>query len=556
MSAPSLLRRLHALRAAYGGDAASRKLDVLARLARHPFASARMLTEWHEALCWLRAYPDDARVLRRVEAILRGFEVRRDVRRHADALANSGIAGTAIRDRFFSPVAQWLAQTWPGRLRMDWEAFEHTDELENLLPLLATYSESTGLDDLELSPREWIDLMRGRESDGAFLARRLHALPMDAFAREKIYDRLDPTLTLAWGRAGPSRTHARAAGLPVSFQAGPLRTQRPRLPAAILDPPRAILPVDRRRGRALIDLAREAMVTRSRDLDAFSYGDPADVRLIDCGDGLVFACIGVLPERRLMLETVYAFLTLKNGVPIGYVLVSGLFGSSEVAYNVFETFRGGEAGYVYGRVLAATRALLGTDAFTVFPYQLGDGNDEALESGAWWFYQKLGFRPRDRALLALMRRELARMRARPGHRSSMATLRRLAADNVYYFMHAPRDDVMGILPTGEIGLAVTRYIARRFGSDRTAAGTACAADAAALCGVRSLNGWTRGERLWFERWSPLILALPGVAQWSRAERQALAAVARAKGGRRESDYAARLDAHPRLRATLVRMATR
>ncbi len=556
MTAQSLLRRLHALRARYGDDAASRKLDLLAQLARHSFASPRSLTAFHEALCWLRAYPDDARVLRGAERALRGFATRGDLRRHADTLESSGIAGTVIRDRFYSPIAQWLALAWPGRLRMDWDAFEHTDELLNLLPLLATYSESPGLDEVDLPPRAWIDLMRGRESDGAFLARRLHALPMDAFAREKIYDALDPTLTLAWGRDGPSRTQARAAGLPVAFQTGPLRTQRPRLPDAILEPPLAIRPVDRRRGRALIDLAREAMLTRSRDLDAFSYGDPADVRLIDCGDGLVFACIGVLPERRLMLETVYAFLTLKNGVPIGYVLVSGLFGSSEVAYNVFETFRGGEAGYIYGRVLAATRALLGSDAFTVDPYQLGDDNDEALESGAWWFYQKLGFRPRDRVLLALMRRELARMRARPGHRSSIATLRRLASENVYYFMNAPREDVMGFLPTGEIGLIVTRYLARRFGSDRAGALAACAADAAKLCGVRSFAGWSRDERLWFARWSPLILALPGVTRWTPAERRGLADVARAKGGRRESDYAARLDAHARLRAALVRMAAR
>ena len=25
------------------------------------------------------------------------------------------------------------------------------------------------------------------------------------------------------------------------------------------------------------------------------------------------------------------------------------------------------------------------------PYQLGLENDDALKSGAWWFYQKLGF---------------------------------------------------------------------------------------------------------------------------------------------------------------------
>jgi hypothetical protein len=92
------------------------------------------------------------------------------------------------------------------------------------------------------------------------------------------------------------------------------------------------------------------MVTRARDLDAFSYADPRDVRLVDCGDGLVFACVGVRPERRLLLESVYAFLTLKNGVPIGYVLSSALYGSAEIAYNVFETWRGAEAGRVYGRV--------------------------------------------------------------------------------------------------------------------------------------------------------------------------------------------------------------
>lgn len=555
MSAQSLVRRLQSLRARYGPDVAERKLAILARLARLSFESARTLASYHESLCWLRAYPDDARVLRSVERGVRGFESRRDLRRHADALASSGIVGTPIHFRFFSPMALWLAQTWPDRLHVDWEEFEHTAKLENLLSLLAIYSESTGLDELPDSAREWIDHMRGRETDGAFLVRRIHALAMDPFAREKLFDDLDPPMRLDWGRGGPSRTHAKVAGFAPHFQSGPLRGGRPRLPDAILEPPRSIVAVDRARGQALIDLARCAMVTRSRDLDAFAYGDPADVRLIDCGEGLVFACIGMIPERRLMLEAVYAFVMLKNGVPIGYDLVSGLFGSSEVAYNVFETYRGGESAYIFGRLLAATHALLGSDAFTIFPYQLGEDNAEALESGAWWFYQKLGFRARDPQVLALMRGELARMRRRPGHRSSIATLERLATASVYYYLRAPRDDVIGMLPIGNIGLCVTRYLARRFGSDRARAPAVCVAEAAALCGVRSFRGFSAGERLWFERWSPLILALPGVAGWSKAERATLAEVARAKGGRRESDYAALLAAHTRLRRALLRMAT-
>ncbi len=132
MSAPSLLRRLHALRGVYGGDAASRKLDLLAELSRQALATPAALTAYHEALCWLAAYPDDARVLARVERALRRFDARPDLRRHARALVNSGIAGTPIRDRFFSPVARWLAGAWPDRLAMDWDAFEHAEEAVGL----------------------------------------------------------------------------------------------------------------------------------------------------------------------------------------------------------------------------------------------------------------------------------------------------------------------------------------------------------------------------------------------------------------------------------------
>ena len=136
------------------------------------------------------------------------------------------------------------------------------------------------------------------------------------------------------------------------------------------------------------------MVTRQRDLDAFSYGDPRDVRLVDCGDGLAFACIGVLPERRLLLESVYGFLTLKNGVPIGYVLTSALFGSAEIAYNVFETFRGAEAGArLRARARHGARTCSAPTPSRSTPTSSATATTEALASGAWWFYQKLGFRP-------------------------------------------------------------------------------------------------------------------------------------------------------------------
>jgi len=250
---------------------------------------------------------------------------------------------------------------------------------------------------------------------------------------------------------------------------------------------------------------------------------------------------------------VYGFLTLKNGIPVGYVLTSALYRSAEVAFNVFDTFRGAEAGPVYGKAIGMTRALFGADSFTIPPYQLGDGNDEAIESGAWWFYQKLGYRPHARAARSLLERELERMRRRPAHRSGESVLRRLARDSVFWSLGPARSDVLGELPLASAGVCVSRMIARRFAGDRARAARECELKAAELLDVRTLSGWTPSEQLAWTRWAPLVTLLPGIGRWSTAERAAAVGVVRAKGGTREDAFVRAFDAHPKLGPALARL---
>ncbi len=531
----------------YGPGLSKRKLDLLRALGRKRLGSSRAVERLHEDLCFLSAYPDDALVLEEVERMLAAFERRPDLRRIAGKLKDTGIAGTETRYRFYAETAFWLARRYPSLLRVDWEDVSEKQEdlLLERLSVLAHYAETPGLDEAPLSLRQWIRRMKGPdEGDGAFLARRFEALDADARLKEAYWDEVDLPLRLLWAPGAPSRTHAKVEAK-VHWQRGPLQRERPDLRVALKRAPRVRV-VGEREGEDLIRLAREAMVTRQRDLDVFAYGDPRDVRLLDCGDGLVFAAIGFKPERRLLLEAVYGFLTLKNGVPIGYVLNSALFGSAEMAYNVFETYRGAEAAHVYGWLLACVRHLFHVDAFTIYPYQLGQDNDEALDSGAWWFYQKLGFRPREKGALALMARELAAMKRRPKHRSSRATLARLADHNMYYFTGKPRRDVIGEVSLQTIGLAATDYLAKHGRGDHSG-------EAARRFGAR-LDGWSRDERLAWSRWAPLLLALDGVERWTPAERHGAAAAVRAKGGRRESDFVRVFDGHRRLRAAILRIA--
>ena len=555
-SASLLLSQLDELRQTYGPGVAPRRLDLLRHLEGRSLGRAEEVFRLHELLCFLRAYPDDGDVLEQVESMLDGFAARKDLGRFRRQLADTGIAGTDINYRFYWVTAGWLAKHWPDQLSIDWAEFDRQDELLEILDLLMPYSETPALDQVDLTTREWIERLKGPdETDAAFLIRRFAALEAAKPWRERIYERFDVPLTLTPAPGTPSRTLAKYKGKsPTAFQTRPLRRGRPDLKQETGRRPKAVRQLSVREGRRLIDLARQAMVTRQRDLDAFANADPRDVRMVELSSGLEFATYGLLPERRLLLECSYGMLMLKNGVPFGYALASTLFRSTEVAYNIFDSFRGGEAAWIFGRLLAAFRHLFGTEVFSIDPFQLGLGNKEGLASGAWWFYYKLGFRPKDRDIRRVLRAELEQMKTDPGHRSSQAILEQLAADYVFFYLNRQRDDVLGRVFLGNIGLQISDFLAERFGGQRERGLETCSHEAMDLLGVRSLEGFSPGERLAWERWTPLVLILPGVTRWSAADKRALVRVVKAKGGRRESDFLSRFDRHPRLAEALLQLA--
>ena len=548
------LSRLERLLPVYAEQTARTKCELLRELGRETMPDAEAVRRLHESLVFLRAYPDHAEISALVERLLSRFARRPDLREHRDELADSGVAGTPIYYAFYWRTARWLARHWPDRLSIDWGEFEGGDRLNELLPLLASHSDAPAMDAADLTAREWIDRMRGPgESDAACLIRLFERTPADDFWREWSFESLETPFALSPGPTTPSRTLARFGNAPVVYQTCPLVRKHPDLRKTIAVPPVKVRALPVAQGNKIVDLAREAMVTSSRDLDVFANADARDVRLVDCGNGLQFACIGVLPERRLLLESVYGFLTLKNGVPIGYGVTSTLLNSAEVAYNVFETYRGAEAGYVYGRVLSMTYHLFGADCFSIDPYQLGHHNADALGSGAWWFYYKFGFRAHEAEVRRVAREELRKMKADPDHRSSRSTLKELVVAPVFWHRNDERADVLGRFPLGNVGVKITDYLSRKFGGRRKDGEKACAEEAARLLGVRSVRSFSQGERVAWKRWAPLVLILPGIERWNARDRRELVKVIRAKGGRRESDFVMRFDRHAKLPKAIVRL---
>jgi hypothetical protein len=471
-------------------------------------------------------------------------------------LVDSGIAGSEIRFSFYWFSALRLARCWPDRLRIDWGALRgrRLQLLDRRLSMLMPYCDTLALEEAALTTRDWVEqLKRPDETDAVFLIRRFAALEMPRRTREAIFEEMDIPFRLLPGAGTPSATYNRYAASPVVYQKQPMVRSRESFAAELQRPKSEARSVTRREARKLIDMAFTLMVSRTRDLDCFVHADENDVRVIDYPEGFQLVAFGSRPERRQMLDAAYGFLMLRNGMLTGYVLSAALFGSAEVAYNVSPAFRGAEAAHLYARCLHTIRHLFDADTFMVDPYQMGYENLEGLRSGAWWFYWKLGFRPRDPVILRLAEAEQQKAREKKGYRSSLARLNRLASVNMYLHLGPERDAVIGEFDRGNVGLHLTRYLADRVGADRERGIAACVRRIGRLLGLKPAE-LAAGERLALERWAPLVAVLPGVEAWSRRDREALGRVVRAKGGRRESDFVRRFDRHARLREALFELS--
>lgn len=545
----ALLKRLETIRARYSPEDAIEKLGLMRALRPARLASAAEIRRLHEVLLFLRAFPDDEAILRSSESLLSGFGRRPDLKRHRALLEDTGIEGTAVNYSFSLPMSRWLAGKDPGGARIDWEIFEKKDDLDGMLHLLTARAEAPGVDDETLSVEEWLEGARPEGRAGyAALVSRFERLDAGEAVGEQLYNQLDVPVRWTAGEGVGSATTARWPTERIHFQTAPLERTRPDLRRAVKDAPR-IRKLAPRAGARLVDLARGAMSVRHRELEAFDYADPRDAWVAEAGRGLLITVVGMRPERRLLPEALYAGLYIKNGVPIGYWLASALFGSSEMAYNVFSTYRQGESSWMYGRTLALLHAFLGATDFTVMRYQFGHENEEAIESGAFWFYQKLGFRPRRRELLRLMGKEVKRLSSRKGYRTPPETLRRLAEENLFFGMGPERDDLIGLFPYERLGQRATRYLAS-LDADPARAARAAVREAARRLGVSRSPSWPLHERRAFEAWAPLVAQLRGLERWPAAERRSLVRILRAKGGRHEADFVRRSNGHGRFRRAL------
>ncbi len=554
----ALVDGLAGVASGYAPDARKARLELLTRLETARVAEAAALLRLHETLCFLQAYPDDAEVLARVDGALAAFPQRvarlgPGARRR---LHDSGIAEATLDYPFGYPMARWLGRRFPRETEVAWNRFEEVERLDETLSLLASAAEGDAFSEGGMGWRRWLRVAKGgrRMTDLQLLLEIFERTGLPDETRDWLWESL--ALPVLWRPRGPgaSRTLARVAGAPGFFHAEGLRRAAVPLAPALSGPLPALRRAPPALAETLIDAARVAMATRQRELHAFSHPNPDDVLLVDAGRGLRLAFFGIAPGFRLPLEGYYAFLALKNGVPVSYGGGWELFGTLDFAINVFASFRQGESALLATELLRAYRRIFGMRTIVVDRYQLGHESMEALRSGSFYFYHRLGFRPRAAAVLRVLEREEARLAADRGYRSPIPVLRRLAGDEVYLTLPGGQPEPERRLRATDVAGLVARFVAREFGGDRLRAERESSARVRRALGLGRAREESASERRAFEQMSLVAALIPDLARWPAAERAALTALMRAKGGRTEIEYARRLDRHGRFRRSLEALA--
>ena len=569
-----ILTQLEAVKSRFDSGSAAVINKVLSQLSRLEFTDPQQLIRFHECLLFLRAFPHAPSLVSRVERLLNAFHQRVSKLRacHANMSAfddfdTSGLADTTMQDTLSFDVAQWLVRRIPRNVDVAWEDYWDDDQSERargsiwprFIPLLEEDSEV----EANIRWRSWLDSARGRKHPLLWLIQRFAQLPLPNRQRAELYDSLHLPVRWRLENLKLSRTRNWIRPRRFYFHSGSLiQRSEVSLSHELAQPAPKFEKLSDAAGESVMNAVREVMAVRYRELYGTTLGDPQSVVRAELGRGVVMHFWGLPASRRLPLRAYIAGYTLKNGVPINYIEAIGLCDWIEIGFNTFYTYRQGETAWIYAQALRCLQALTAAKCISIYPYQIGQNNDEAIDSGAFWFYRKLGFRSGRADLRRLCEREEKKIAANRHYKTPARILRRLAEAHMFYDIRPSAEISPAFASEGpwdtfstyNLGLFINRRMSRDFNGDSQEIQKACTHTTIRALGINA-SRWGRTQLQSLENWSLILAQIPDLSSWTPAEKDQLIKIIRAKSALNEMPYLRHTQHHPRLRAELLRLGS-
>ena len=425
----NLIKKLGLLSNRFDEVSRIEKKIYLDKLAILPLDGSKSLVNYAETLLFLCAYPGDADLLLKTERELARLTsiLKKNKIKYEKELLNSGLPFTKFVSSFSHDFLNWLIEN--SELQFEIDRFENTtftlnEVLKLTLPSLEK-SETTA----ELSDIDLLDVLLVKKKNRiSFLLNELGKLNETPYIKDHFFDGLglytgftneSKDFSLLYNRL-PERASYFHKDLIKSFDHAGLFDYS--LPA-----PQSMNAAQLKK---VISVVKNSMALTDRETDPVTYLDDRSLRLYHLERGISVAIYGMIPERQLPLESYVGYTLFKNGFPAAYG-GGWVFGkSANFGINIFESFRGGESGYMMCQLLRVYKQVFNLSYFEVEPYQFGLDNPEGIASGAFWFYYRYGFRPSNKKLGAIAELEYKKIKKDREYRTKKEVLIRFTESSM------------------------------------------------------------------------------------------------------------------------------
>ena len=418
---------------AFNEASAIQKKHALVNCSDLKLTSKKTIESYHNCLLFLLAYPEneDLFLLAQQEMNRLSEAVKKSNKVLKNQLERTGIAYTQTQAANSYTLIKWLLKQYPNQVSLhsfDDAGIHPKEVLRHALSEMEfefAFSE-------KLNPLKWVEAGSGSKNKNEILVwlinlfERIEATDLlkdQLFESLKIYISITPTnknLSKGFGNFQLHKNYYHTNGLLKRFDEKEIINKK--LPA-----PKKLTESEK---NTVIEKARIALFLLNRETEPIVYCNGDGLIFYELEHGLSIALFSILPERRLPLESYIGFMMFKNGFPMAYG-GGWLFGNrSLLGINIFESFRGGESAFVFCQLLRSYKQSFGANYFEVEPYQFGKNNPEGLQSGAFWFYYRFGFRPVDAELKKLALKEAEKIHTTKGYRTSIETLKKFTNSNL------------------------------------------------------------------------------------------------------------------------------
>jgi len=461
------VKKLREIAHHFDPDSNRLKLSLLNEIAQNKILFTKVLSTYYETLLFIMSFPPDKNTVDLAEKEVQRISglLKKQSEKIKELFLNSGIPFASYFACFSHDCTRWLLSHPDCSVSLysiENTLFDLNEALKVTVPSQVRSVTTAGSSNEELLH----ELIPDKKLQLQYIVNELSRLDNTPYIKDHYYDGLGVQTVTTPKNKLLSKAYNKIE-LPEFFYHSEIIKHFDVLELLNRKIPDHAILSDKEKER-LIRVIKNSQAMTERETDPVTYMKEDTLRLYHLERGVSIAIYGMPPERQLPMESYIGYTLFKNGYPAAYA-GGWVFGRrSDYGLNIYDQFRGGESAYMVAQILRLYRQLFDINYFLVEPSQFGLDSPEGIETGVFWFYYKLGFRPVDLKLRQLAKSEQVKISSKKGYRSTAETLLKFTKSDI--FLNLGKE-----VPTGvyDITKEVKKMIVKKFKSNSQLAEQEC-----------------------------------------------------------------------------------